>query len=48
MRKVIKVAATFIMSTICIGAFSLCGQAGINVSDSDIILETEDETWKEI
>ena len=36
------------MSIICIGAFPLCGQAGINVSDSDIILETEDETWKEI
>ena len=36
------------MSAICIGAFPLCGQAGINVSDSDITLETEDENWKEI
>ena len=45
MRKVIKVATTFVMSAICIGAFPLCGQAGINVRDSDIILETEDETY---
>lgn len=48
MRKVIKVAATFAMSAICIGAFPLCGQAGINVSDSDITLEIKDENWKEI
>ncbi|MDY3250460.1 MAG: hypothetical protein SOX32_08960 [Candidatus Choladocola sp.] len=48
MRRGIKAATTFVMSTICMGAFPLCGQAGIYVSDSDIILETEDETWKEI
>ena len=48
MRKVIKAAATFVMSTICMGAFPLCGQASIYVSDSDMILEIEDEIWNEI
>lgn len=48
MRKVIKAAAAFVMSTICMGAFPLCGQASIYVSDSDMILEIEDEIWNEI